>query len=81
MRLPVLTKSITVLFETQMILHSLSHHSRSLIYLQAADEQRWLRGRGYDNRVVRVENQLDMAEVIGISLTYRLNRTGYIIPL
>ena len=47
-----------MLFETQVILHSLSHHSRSLRCLQAVDEQHWLTGRGYDNHVVRVENQL-----------------------
>ena len=31
------------------------------ICLQVADEQRWLTGRSYDSRVVRVENQLDVA--------------------
>ena len=49
-----------MLFETQVILHSLVHSSRSLICLQVFDEQRWMAGRGYDNRVVRVENQLDV---------------------
>jgi len=62
MRLRVLAKGITELFETFMpILHSLRHCSRSLKCLQVFDEQRWLTVRGYDGREVRIESQLFVA--------------------
>jgi len=57
MGLPALPKSIAEIVETLMvILHPLSHLSTSLRCLQVFDEQRWLTGRGYDGRVVRVES-------------------------
>jgi hypothetical protein len=57
MDLPALPKSIAELVETLMVIpHPLSHLCTSLSCLQVFDEQRWLTGRGYDGRVVRVES-------------------------
>jgi len=50
------------------------------VLLQVADKQRRLAGPRYDGRVVRVEGQLDVAQWWGMSLTFRLKRTGEIIP-
>jgi hypothetical protein len=64
MSLPVFKKNIAELFETLMgIFHSLSHRSSSLRYvcLRIFVEQRWLIGRGYDGRVVRLDSLIDDA--------------------
>jgi len=50
------------------------------VWLQVADKQRRLAGRGYDGRVVSVEGQIDVVRGWGMSLTYRLKRTGEINP-
>jgi hypothetical protein len=61
-RLPVLAKNITDIFETLMaIFHSLNHRSRSLRCLQVFDEERWLTRRGYDGRIILIESHLDVA--------------------
>jgi len=46
------------------ILHSLSH--RSKLCLWVIDEQRWLTGRGYDGRAVRIDSHcsIDTAQTI-----------------
>ena len=56
-RHPTRAKIIAVLLETLMaILHSLEPPLKVVeIWLQVADEQRRLVGRGYDGRVIRLE--------------------------
>ena len=44
---------------------------------QVAEQQRLFAGRGYDGRVARVEG---VVRGLGVSLTYRLKRTGDINP-
>ena len=66
--LPALVKCMT-LFKTMTIFYSLGHHSMSLRCLQVFDEQRWLTGRGYDGRIVRVESNSALWEGEGMSLT------------
>ena len=76
----VLAKRIAELFETLMaILHSLNHPSRwdkfPGIWLGALADETWLWWP-----IVGIKSQLNVAGRRGISFTYRLNRTGEIIP-
>ena len=42
---------------------------------QVAEQQRLFAGRGYDGRVVNVEEQLDVVRGWSMSLTHRMKRT------
>jgi hypothetical protein len=46
------------------------------LWLQDADEQRWLAGRCYGGRDIRVESHSTWYDIVGMSLTYRLSRKG-----
>jgi len=82
MRLQALAKSIAVLFETLMeILHSLIHRSRSPRYdaMKLSSSAGW---RDVDKMAILSAKGANSTwwECLDTSLTYRLKRTGDIIP-
>jgi hypothetical protein len=82
MRLPVLAKRIAVLFETlKAILRSLRHRSKTMRYVSRYETS----SAGWrDVAMIAVSSAYransTWREGKGMSLKYRLNRTGEIIP-